>query len=551
VLGHRRLAIIDLNSRAAQPMTSRCGRYIAVFNGEIYNHRELRVRLQRDGVAFRTNSDTEVLVELFARRGVEALCDLRGMFGLAVWDRHTGRALVARDPYGIKPVYIAKTGHGILVGSQVRALLATGLVSRTPCARGQAGFWMLGSVPEPFTWFEDVQCLPAGHYAWIENGAVSSSKCWWSITDAWSLANGDRAPGLVREGVREALQRSVAAHMVSDVPVAVLLSGGVDSGALAGLMRDTGITDVQGVTIAYDEFANTPSDETPGASLLARHYGIRHHIRRVGQEEFTSDLPRILDAMDQPSIDGVNTWYAAKAVSELQLKVVVSGIGGDELFQGYDSFRVLPRLVSGWQLASRVPGLKAIAEAASQIQAWRTGNSRWRHAPEWASSVAGAWWLRRSLFGPEDLNALMGNVPVVVDGVDLTDTRCWIRALAEKLPPNPRLALSAIESAQYLRNQLLRDSDWASMDHSVELRTPFVDAWLLREVQPMLGAFEHFPQKRLIGEAPSKPLPEALMRKQKTGFGIPVERWIHLPQHRRGGTHSQSWAMRVAAAYLP
>jgi asparagine synthase (glutamine-hydrolysing) len=547
-LGHRRLAIIDLDARAAQPMVSGCGRYAITFNGEIYNYRELREVLLREGVVFRTDSDTEVLLELFARRGPEALNSLRGMFAFALWDRVAKRGFVARDPYGIKPLYVARTAHGVLVGSQVRALMATGLVSQEPCARGQAGFWMLGSVPEPFTWFKDVRALKAGHYAWIEEGKLSTSTCWWNVREEWRGTGAAAPHDSVQEAVRRALQSSVAAHLVSDVPVGVFLSGGIDSGVLAALMTEAGAKDLQGVTVAYDEFSNTANDEAPGAAMLAAHYGIRHHVRRVKRDEFEEDLPRIMAAMDQPSIDGINTWYATKAVAELGLKVVVSGVGGDELFQGYPSFNLLPRMVSWWKSMSLIPGMQPLARWISELQAERTGNTRWRHAPDWAASIGGAWWLRRSIFGPGDLPELLapafGTMPA--DHIRVADC---IRHIDEGLPSNPRMALSSIESTAYMRNQLLRDADWASMDHSVELRTPFVDAWLLRELKPFFGSFEQFPNKSLLAGAPARPLPEALLRRRKTGFGIPVEHWLRRTGPVTSKGHSRDWALRVAHTY--
>lgn len=549
-LGHRRLAIIDLEPRSSQPMHSACGRYVIAYNGEIYNFAELRSQLVSSGAQLRTSSDTEVVLALFAQEGEAMLPRLRGMFAFVIWDRVARRAFAARDPYGIKPLYLAQTAHGVLLASQVRALMATGLVSQAPCARGQAGFWMLGSVPEPHTWYRDVQALQAGHCVWVEGGRLGRPHIWWDVADEWRDTPAVAAPAAeVRERVRTALRASVAAHLVADVPVGVFLSGGIDSGALAGMMVEAGAKDLQGITIAYDEFAGSNDDEAPVAATLAAHYGIRHHVRRISREEFEADLPRILAAMDQPSVDGINTWYASKAVAELGLKVVVSGVGGDELFQGYSSFRQLPRLVSLWTAASRLPGAMALARAACKVQARRTGNSRWRHVPEWAGTMAGAWWLRRGVFSPEDLPALMG-ADLAAEGIRGFTATAWVHEMSGAQPSDLRLTLGQIESTTYLRNQLLRDSDWASMDHSVELRTPLVDAWLLREVQPLLGAFQQFPSKRLLAEAPALVLPEALIRRPKTGFAIPTQQWLaQLGRTNDAGSGSRGWAGVVQRAY--
>ncbi|MBW8368912.1 MAG: asparagine synthase (glutamine-hydrolyzing) [Arenimonas sp.] len=550
-LGHRRLAILDLDPRAAQPMHSACGRYVIVFNGEIYNFAELRRAREAAGDVFHTTSDTEVLLALFVAEGEAMLARLRGMFAFVIWDRLIERGFAARDPYGIKPLYYGLTKEGVVLASQVKALLATGQVSREPDLHGQAGFWLLGSVPEPRTWYRDIQALPAGHCAWIEEGRIKGVRSYWDIGNAWrnAASGGLVQNAAVQDAVRSALQRSVERHLVSDVPVGVFLSGGIDSGALAGLMVEAGARELQGITIAYDEFAGSPQDEAPVAAQLAAHYGIRHHVRRVTRGEFLLDLPRILAAMDQPSIDGINTWYASKAVAELGLRVVVSGVGGDELFQGYESFDELPRLVSRSATLMRLPGASVAARMAGNLQARRSGNQRWRHAAQWTRTLPGAWWLRRSLHAPEDLPILMG-ADRAREALKGFEADSWTQRMSGPVPADPRLALGQIESTTYLRNQLLRDSDWASMDHSVELRTPLVDAWLLAEVQSMLPVFWRFPKKSLLAHAPSNVLPAAITGRRKTGFGIPVGRWLGEQMGGNGGSmDSRGWAKEVVSAY--
>jgi asparagine synthase (glutamine-hydrolysing) len=544
------LAILDLDDRSSQPMVSACGRYVIAYNGEIYNFRDLRRQREEAGDSFRTTSDTEVILALFAAEGEAMLGRLRGMFALVIWDRVAKRAFAARDPYGIKPLYVAQTHDGVLLGSQVKALLASGLVSRRPDAHGQAGFWLLGSVPEPYSWYRDISALPAGHFTWIEGGRPTASRSWEDVSAQWRDAPLDRSALVqVRSRAASALKETVASHLVSDVPVGIFLSGGIDSGALAGLMVDAGARDVLGVTISFKEFAGAPQDEAQPAAQLASHYGIRHHIRTVTRDEFRDDLPGILRAMDQPSIDGVNTWFASKAVAELGLKVVVSGVGGDELFQGYSHFRTLPAITRHWRAIAAIPGVRALARVAADYQALRSGNHRWASAPEWARSLPGAWMLRRSVFSPADLPGLMGD-DLAAEFLAGFEAKEWVTQMSGRLPVDPRLALGQIESTTYLRNQLLRDSDWASMAHSVELRTPLVDAFLLRELKPLLGSFRRYSQKRLLAEAPAKPLPKALAGRRKTGFGIPLQRWLReLGLVHPGGGDSRDWAKVVAKSF--
>jgi|LakMenEpi03Aug12_release.lakeMendotaPanAssembly.Ray.scaffolds.fasta_scaffold08093_9 asparagine synthase (glutamine-hydrolysing) len=548
-LGHRRLAIMDLDQRATQPMLSACGRYRIVFNGEIYNFRSLRDHLKNQGVVFRTTSDTEVILEGFARAGLDLLPELQGMFAFVIWDQQHNRGFAARDPYGIKPLYYARFDKGVVLASQVKAILDTGLVSKDPCQDGQMGFWLLGSVPEPYTWYRDISSLPAGSYCWIEDSKVTSPQKWCDIESIWQ-----QAPKCTEDlqsvslAVKTCLRESVERHLVADVPVGVFLSGGIDSGALSGLMHEAGVQDIHGLTVSYAEYEGTSYDESPDAALIAKSYGINHHVRRVTKQEFLNDLPEILESMDQPSVDGINTWYAAKATKELGLKVVLSGIGGDELFLGYGSFNTLPRLVSCWRCIQKVPGLSWFARQAAGIQAAITANPRWYFATDLLSDMQGAWLLRRGLMSPTDAVGQM---------IHSENPNSPANALIEKYgkarlgkhPLDMQLWLAQIESTMYLRNQLLRDSDWASMHHSVELRTPLVDYHLLLSLQPYLSAFSKFPKKSLLANAPEKPLPLAVRNRPKTGFSIPVYQWMAEITQQHRGTKPVAWAKFVAAKF--
>ena len=527
-LGHRRLSILDLDSRANQPMQSADGRYVIVFNGEIYNFRDLRRELERDGETFRTQSDTEVLLRLYAREGEGLLSRLRGMFAFAIWDRHTRGVFLARDPYGIKPLYIGRSKDGWLFASQVKALLASGLVSYDSDPQGQAGFWLLGSVPEPHTWFRDISALPAGSWCRIfADGVFSGPHKYWDIGDSWRDAPECRLTAdEVQEIVRAAVSESVRQHLVSDVPVGVFLSGGIDSGTLAGLMKDAGALGTLGITIAFNEFHGRHENEAPVAAEIAKNYGIRHHVRTITRQEFAADRPCILAAMDQPSIDGINTWYASKAVAELGLKVVISGVGGDELFYGYPSFHQLPNLVSRWKRLSHIPGVRPGANLALGLLARHSGNPRWRWLTRQAGNLYGAYWVRRGLFAPDELPELMGE-ELFREASQALNPASLLETMVEALPADAMAAVGQIESMAYLRNQLLRDSDWASMDHSVELRTPLVDAWLLRDLMPVLRSFGRLKGKHLLAASPATPLSRSIIGRVKTGFGIPLGTWMN------------------------
>ncbi|MCC6134842.1 MAG: asparagine synthase (glutamine-hydrolyzing) [Gammaproteobacteria bacterium] len=531
VLGHRRLAILDLDARSNQPMVSSCGRYVIVFNGEIYNFRALRRDLEADGATFRTTSDTEVLLALYARDGERMLPKLRGMFAFAIWDTTARELFLARDPYGIKPLYYAQTPQGFIFASQVKALLASGWVSQELEPAGLAGFYLWGSVPEPWTLYRDVFALPAGHWLKARAGVMAAPVCWHDIRAHWqgasspspqpSPANGSGSQPLP-ERVREAMRDSVRAHLVADVPVSVFLSGGIDSGTVAGLAAELG-AQVEGITIGFEEFAGRHDDETPVAQAIAAHYGLRHHVRHVTRAEFEQDLPRILDAMDQPSVDGVNTWFASKAAAERGYKVVLSGVGGDELFCGYPSFRQIPRMAALGRAVAAIPGVRSLLSAPCAWLARYRSQPKFTAIPEWMDSLEGGYFLRRSLFLPAELPALMGEEPAREGLERLGGTPPGMTPAQAR---DGAAAVGLLESVHYLRNQLLRDSDWASMGHSLELRTPLVDAKVLEALGLWVTGFAGGAGKAMLARSPAKPLPDAVINRPKTGFGLPMAAWL-------------------------
>jgi asparagine synthase (glutamine-hydrolysing) len=523
--GHRRLSIIDLDDRANQPMHTNDDRYVIIFNGEIYNYKELRKELHNNGYVFKTNSDTEVILTLYSIEGEKMLSKLHGMFSIAIWDNSLETLFLARDPYGIKPLYIASSKYGWLFASQVKALLASGIVSKERDIEGQSSYWLLGSVADPLTWFKDISALPVGSWAKIKSNQIfDGPHRFCDIGDSWRSNRKLESKKDINMEVRSALLESIKRHLVADVPIAVFLSGGIDSATLAALMVESGVNNLIGVTVTYDEFQGSLNDEAPAAAKIAKYYGIKHHVKRVTKDEFFQDLPLILKDMDQPTIDGINTWYASKAVSELGLKVVVSGVGGDELFLGYNSFKQLPALVNIMKIISKLPGGITIASKVANLQATRTSNPRWKYAPLWLQNITTAWWLRRSIYTPDELSNLMGD-----DGNHASkdfSVEAFVTKMVGKLSGSSELELAQIDSMAYLRNQLLRDSDWASMSHSIELRTPLVDAQLLKQLTSQLPLFKNFPKKSLLANSPLNPLPKSIQKRRKTGFGIPVEQWL-------------------------
>jgi asparagine synthase (glutamine-hydrolysing) len=547
---HNRLAILDPTPRAAQPMVSADGRYAITFNGQIYNFPALKAELEAKGVVFRTTCDTEALLHLYALKGPDMVRDLRGMFALAIWDEAHRGLFLARDPYGIKPLYIADDGATFRFASQVKALLAGGAVSRDPEPAGVVGFHLFGHTPEPFTLYRDIQALPAGCTLWIDAAGAQTPRPYVSIPAI--LAEGAaRAPdGEIVDVVREAVGDSVAAHMLADVEVGAFLSAGIDSGAMLGLVRDAAGANVRAITLAFDEFRGTDEDEAPLAAQTAARYGARHHVRRVGKAEFLADLPAIMAAMDQPSIDGVNTWFVAKAASETGLKVAISGLGGDELFAGYPSFVDLPNWRRRYGAMARTPGLGAFARLL--MGAFAPGLLRERPKAagmlEYAGTWPGAYFLRRGLFLPHELPALM-DADMAREGLARLG---FLRRLGASLEPDPGSDIGrvcALESTNYMKNQLLRDADWAGMAHGLEIRTPLVDIELLRTLAPSIPGLAPGAGKAALAAAPQLSLPGDVLSRSKTGFSVPTGAWMAEAAGGEAialkGLASRGWARRV------
>ena len=558
--GHRRLTIIDLSERGAQPMTSDDGKLVVTFNGEIYNYRQLRASLEARGRAFRTQTDTEVLLHLYAEKGEAMVHDLRGMFAFGLWDAEKSALLLARDPYGIKPLYYADDGWTLRFASQVKALLAGGKISRDPEPAGWAGFALFGSVPEPFTTYQEIRALPAGSTLWVDRVGTHQTKQYFSIADTYCKAEAASSPlndESQEHDAREALLDSVRHHLVADVAVGAFLSSGIDSGALVGLMRDAGQQEIQTVTVAFEEFRGTREDEAPIAADVASRYGTRHTTRVVTEQEFRNDLPRILEAMDQPTIDGLNTWFVSKAARELGLKVAISGLGGDELFGGYSSFRDVPLWVRTLAIPGRIPGLGELTQRVLTSAFPQSVNPKAAGLLKYGGNYAGAYFLRRGIFMPWELQAVIG--PEIARlGLRRLNP---IRHIETQLKPKPRTSfgrIAVLESSLYMRNQLLRDTDWASMAHSLEVRVPLVDSKLVSQLGS-ITVKNRSGSKHLLANTPRVPLPRNVIERPKTGFGTPIQTWLQrdtrIQQWRQipvlavnRCAWARRWAFQVAAA---
>ncbi len=508
--GHRRLAILDLSPSGHQPMTTPDGRYTITFNGEIYNFAELREELRSKGAAFLSTSDTEVVLKAWQCWGWTCVRRLKGMFAFALWDGAEERLWLARDRMGEKPLYYASRPGRFLFSSEVRALLASGGVERRMDADGLEAYLTFGSVADPYTLVEGVRAVEAGSVVRVDGDGVHAIPYWTlrDIADMEGPVDEERIVGDTARAVRHALRRV----MVSDVPVGVLLSGGIDSSSNAVLLSEMGFRNLMTFSVVFEGVGRDLS-EKPWIQLVVDRQKTNHRYVTVSGEHTDSWVRCAVASMDQPTWDGVNTYFVVRAIHETGLKVAVSGQGADELFLGYGQRQSFDRLLRLARTSPPFAGSLARRLAPSSGTRFEKlfqlfGADR----PEEAAFLA-----RHSMFSQAGLDRLRGRRT-------LPQTR-FVRSQGGSTPLS---VLSRLELAHYLRNTLLRDGDQMSMANSLELRAPFVDSDLVELVAATPTGLRVRPhrQKPLLVDAVGKGLPPEIAERKKHGFELPFNAWL-------------------------
>ncbi len=551
-MGHRRLAIIDVGASGNQPMAIAATGTRITFNGEIYNYRALRRELEQQGRAFRTGSDTEVLLHAYEVWGESMVERLRGMFAFALWDERRHGLLLARDPLGIKPLYYTNDGRRLIVASQVKALLAADGVGSDLSAAGQMSFLLWGFIIEPRTLYRDIVSLPAGSTMWIDAHGARSPWKYWEVNSALQAGELQRAtmsesaliPTVQLATLRDALLDSIRHHMVSDVPVGLFLSGGLDSATLVSLATERSLGDLRTLTLGIEEFRGTAEDETAPAEEIARMHHTRHQTRWIGVDQFGRERSHLLAAMDQPTVDGANVYFVAQAAAAAGLKVAMSGLGADELFGGYPSYRQVPRLA---RLLRSFGGPRAIGRGLRVVSApmlKRFTSPKYASLFEYGTTIEDAYLLRRGLFLPWEIADILGP-EVARDAWQELDLHARLRRYTSGVE-SPHAKVAALEMSVYMRNQLLRDSDWAGMAHSLEIRVPFVDATLLDQLAPYVAGPVPL-GKIAMTQTTRLPLPQSILARPKTGFSLPIRNW--LMQGAVGATPTER-GLRAWARYI-
>jgi asparagine synthase (glutamine-hydrolysing) len=509
-LVNTRLAILDLSRAGHQPMSTPDGRYHIVLNGEIYNFAALRAELSDEGYRFRSHCDTEVVLAMFERYGPDCVREFVGMFAVAIWDAAEEKLFLARDPMGIKPLYYHADGRRLVFASEVRALLNTGLVPRQLSAAAVSGYLLFGAVQDPMTLIDGVLALPAGHYLVWENGAARLKKFWDVQFGSEPMSQADAT-----ELTRRALDESVARHLVSDVPVGFFLSGGADSTALLALAAKRNSADFRTFSISFNDEALNEGDV---AARTAQYLRAQHVDWRMAAGAGRDLLQEFMARSDLPSIDGFNTFCVSKLAHDHGLKVVLSGLGGDEIFGGYASFKRIPQMVKAGRLLYPARPFFRMAAGAFDSELLPVRYRRFVRFLGKTPVSPTAYWAMRGIFDLSEVARLLPRYGCVADES--------VTSLPLHVPPQPTLQdeVSYLEVTRYMRNQLLRDSDVMSMAWGMELRVPFVDCVLLETVQKIPAALRLAVGKQMLLDAVPE-IPAWVRTRPKQGFTFPFARW--------------------------
>lgn len=515
-LGHRRLSIIDLSAAGHQPMSFSNERYMIVYNGELYNFREIRNELH--DISFQTNSDTEVILAAYAKWGEACLDHFNGMFAFAVYDKQSQELFIARDRLGIKPVYYSQTKEHLAFSSELRGLFASGLVKKKLDENSLQDYLRYQTVHAPATIIENVKMLLPGHFMKIKEGKVEI-KCWWKLEIKSASVNPtkEEAQKVVRKLLRDAVER----RLIADVPFGAFLSGGIDSSIVVGLMSEVAASRVNTFSITFDD---TEFSEAVYAKQIAEKFKTIHHEIKLKPEDFLRELPEALDAMDHPSGDGPNTFVVSKATKKAGVTMALSGLGGDELFCGYDIFKRAVELENKKWLNAVPLGIRVLVGNKMKKNAGVAGEKK--------AAVLGLKEINFASFYPVSRQVLLDEQIAKIASQNKSASNAVYAVtseIAEKYPDTDHLLsrVSLAEMSTYMQNVLLRDTDQMSMAHALEVRVPFLDYTLVEYVLNLPDSlkFPHTPKKLLV-DACKDLLPDEIVNRPKMGFTFPWKGWM-------------------------
>lgn len=516
-LGHRRLSIIDTSAAGNQPFFSDDKKLAIVFNGEIYNYLELKKELEAS-YTFKTGSDTEVMLAAYRKWGIDCVQKFFGMFGFALWDDDLKKLFIVRDRLGIKPIYYFESNGAILFASEIRPLLATGLTERKINRSALEDYLRYQTVHAPATIIDGIRMLMPGHIMELDTDGIQIKK-FWSLYENASKESAHHDAPTVKNNVRDLLQSSVDIRMRADVPFGAFLSGGIDSSAVVGLMSRTSQHRVKTFAVTFHE---KQFDESPYSAMIAKKFNTEHTEIKLHANDFMKLVPDALQAMDHPSGDGPNTFVVSKVTREQGVKMALSGLGGDEVFAGYDVFKRMKDLESK-QWMNIAPRFLRTA-AGKMLQSMKPSVSSEKIAMSLSTSrmnFENLYPITRQLFSEDQIESLLKN-----DGGSIN----MVQLITKEVAATEFEILSKVSMAEmstYMQNILLRDTDQMSMAHALEVRVPFLDH---RLVEYVLGVSDNikFPHtaKQLLTESLGELIPREVIDRPKMGFTFPWAVWM-------------------------
>jgi asparagine synthase (glutamine-hydrolysing) len=545
VFGNRRLAILDLSPCGHMPMQdAESGDWIT-YNGEIFNFKDLRTELKNLGHQFTSRSDTEVILASYARWGPAFLHRLRGMFAIAIFDKAKQQLFIARDRFGIKPLYFWQDADSLIFSSEVRSLLKSG-VPRKLNPVGVAQYTLFGSVYDPETIIEGVHSLLPGHYLLWHEGKMQINRYWDLAAAAAEPDERYLNEAGVLKNIHQLLEESVSLHTVSDVPVSVFLSGGIDSTAVAAILNRQQ-RHIQSYSVVFKEADYT---ESSFSRLVAERFKTEHHEIVLSQDDAKALIPEAMSALDQPSFDGTNSYVVAQQVRRAGFKVALSGLGGDELFAGYGTTHTVPQIERWLALLQSLPLAMRQGVAAMLSSAFNSGDQR-RKLKALLVSKNGidVYALMRQVFTkPQVENLLAHHEDSVFERAFAPLSRD--RNLIQKMDPVNRV--SYLEQTGYMRNTLLRDTDAMSMANSLEVRVPMIDHVLAEYLIRIPGQMKvkHGTPKYLLSSALSAMLPREIVFRRKQGFVLPFQHWLRGDLGKEVVSTFESSAQSPLAEYI-
>jgi len=516
-LGHRRLSIIDISADSNQPLSSNDGNLIIVFNGEIYNYLELKKTQFSKTEIFKTNGDTEVVLKLYQKYGRNVVNYLRGMFAFAIYDTEKSELFIARDHFGIKPLYYCFYNDVFYFSSQVKSLRKFQDIPDNVSSAGLVGYYLMGSVPEPHTIYENIKALPSGSTMIISREGVKEKYKYFDLRDNNIDVNDKNFSNI---DLSYLFQDSVKFHLISDVPISSFLSSGIDSSIISAFAAQ--YSPLSTVTLGFDEFKGKHLDETVLARKTANHINSQHSEHYILKKEFNANFQHIIDAMDQPSIDGVNTYFVSKIASQLGFNVALSGLGADELLNGYGTTDWIKKYLS---FQKYVPFARKINKQLLNLYGssfLKEINPKYFGLLNNSGSIAEAYLFKRSYCLPHEIASFLDRDIFKSGWEELNIIETFNKSIMGV--NNVYKMVHILETDNYMKNQLLKDSDWASMAHSLEIRVPFVDVELHKAIYPFLG--KEILNKKPLFKLAQEILPDAISKRKKTGFGIPTSKWI-------------------------